>query len=35
MHDIDFIKQNPELFDNAMQVRNSEKVAKKNYRIRC
>ncbi|AHX08034.1 serine--tRNA ligase [Ehrlichia chaffeensis] len=29
MHDIDFIKQNPELFDNAMQVRNSEKVAKK------
>ena len=27
MHDIDFIKNNPELFDNAMQSRNSEKVA--------
>ena len=28
MHDIDFIKKNPEIFDNAMQNRNSEKVAK-------
>ncbi|WP_395877356.1 serine--tRNA ligase [Ehrlichia muris] len=29
MHDVDFIKRNPELFDNAMQARNSEKVAQK------
>ena len=29
MHDVDFIKQNPELFDNAMQTRNFEKVAQK------
>ncbi|AHX04903.1 serine--tRNA ligase [Ehrlichia japonica] len=29
MHDVDFIKQNPELFDNAMQARNFEKVAQK------
>ena len=27
MHDIDFIKKNPELFDNAMENRNSKKVA--------
>ncbi|CEI85511.1 Serine--tRNA ligase (Seryl-tRNA syn thetase) (SerRS) (Seryl-tRNA(Ser/Sec) synthetase) [Ehrlichia minasensis] len=29
MHDIDFIKRNPELFDYAMQNRNCEKVAQK------
>ncbi|AAZ68491.1 serine--tRNA ligase [Ehrlichia canis] len=29
MHDVDFIKRNPELFDYAMQNRNYEKVAQK------